>query len=222
MEVAKRRSDNFCHYAEDLLEEHYENWRTLDDVWCNIPTPPRTYKIMTNKIEYGDTICFKVGHKKLTVTRVDGQYIEAQYNQAPRTQVRRCHSNFLVVQKATKNKPSPSVIKVGCNYETVHGVATLIGNRRDGAFIVETYDGDRGPSAVVTVTSIGPRVYNYTVKLENIVEKYVFHRRVEEGSVDLHDVIKRENGKLYRVIQLNTENTCTQFLKGEKLVGVAI
>ena len=108
-------------------------------------------------------------------------------------------------------------------FETPYGHATVIGQRRDGAYVVETLDGPRGRSCLQVVTKLGPAVKVYTVKLENIVDKYTFHRQIKKGVLKRGDLIKRDNGKLYRVIGLDTNSPDAQWLddavllKGERL-----
>lgn len=174
---------------------------------------------MTNPFHVGQRICFKIGHKPMRVTRINGKYIDALYLDNRNKRIyNRCWLDF---KSLPEEQPEPAVGYDDTRpvYDTLHGHATIVGKRRDGVYVMETFPSARGPSALVAVGLLGPRIYDYTVKLENIVDKYTFYRRVKRGSVSLNDVIKRENGKLYRIIQLDTHSSNQQWLKGEVLKG---
>lgn len=211
---------DFILFDRELEDSHFMNWKWLRREYSEIPSVRKT-KTMTNRFKIKDRICFRSGYKPLIVTKVNGKHVYAYYENNPQRTVVRCHTNFKLIETPRQSQQTSRVVN-GQNYETIHGPATLIGHRRDGAFVVETFDGPRGRSSVVAITSIGPRIYDYTVRLQNIADKYTFHRRAKKGSVDLHDVIKRDNGKLYRVIALDTQNSVSIPLVGEKLIGQKI
>ncbi len=172
-------------------------------------------KYMTNPFKQGDRVCFKIGHCPIIVTGVNGKYIWGDYENKHFKQIRsRDYRDFELLSTRTNNSSQV--------YESEHGPVTLIGQRRDGAYVMETFDGPRGRSCTVTTTRLGKPISIYTVELENIVEKYTFHRRSEKGKVKLHDLIKRPNGKLYRVIKLNTNSPNKQWLEGEIMLGSPI
>lgn len=210
---------DFVLYDEPLKDFHYSNWKTLKS-WYEeyyigtFPTINRRHA-MPKTIMIGDTVVLNGGTKPLEVLRNHGGYINARYI-GSRQNIRRRTNKF----KITHSVHDPvSQAVIGQDYVTPDGQrASLVGTRRDGSFVLETYDTSRGRSCLIIQTKLGRRHYNLTVRLKNVTDGYTFHRRIKEGQVKLNDLIKSPTGKLYTVIEMDTENSNNIFLEGSVMV----
>jgi len=167
----------------------------------------------------GDIVRLKTGQQPIIVTlghgrgELTGYYLSSSMT---KQNIRRRTNKF----KITHSVHDPvSQAVIGQDYVTPDGQrASLVGTRRDGSFVLETYDTSRGRSCLIIQTKLGRRHYNLTVRLKNVTDGYTFHRRIKEGQVKLNDLIKSPTGKLYTVIEMDTENSNNIFLEGSVMV----
>lgn len=167
---------------------------------------------MTNPFEVGQQVKLKNGAKPMIVSEVNGKYVRCSYvgsKYAP--QARRVWTDYVYF--------ATPVINQGELFETREGPATMVGMTRRGQYVMEKINDDE---ELIFQNHRPARYKHYTVELENLVDKYRFHRRCHDGQVKVGDLIKRPNGKLYTVKRVNTRNHNEEWLEGEIMTGRSI
>lgn len=157
----------------------------------------------------GDLVRLRNGKAPIKVLRVDypfmfGRYISSGIN-VERRMCEMCYYNPIIAQADL--------------FHTDEGPATLIGTTRNGTYVLEKINDNE---EIIYQRKTPTRHKHYTVKLKNIIEGYTFHRAIEEGKVKVNDIIKRPNGKLYQVINIDTKDLNKQPLLGEVLTGKSL
>lgn len=164
---------------------------------------------MTNPFSVGEQVKLKNGAKPQIISKVNGKYVWATYigsNAGPNS--RRLWTDYEYFAKP--------VITQGELFDTREGPATLVGMTRRGLYVLEKINEDE---EIIYQRHKPVKYKHYTVELENLVDKYRFHRQAHEGQVKVGDLIKRPNGKLYTVKRVNTRNHNEEWLEGEIMTG---
>jgi len=195
-------------------------WRTIYGIYvksginierCRTKFQYYKDKTMTNPYKVGDEVKLKRGNTKMYVHEINGKYIRASYNKSSEYGLgnRRIHTDYTYFNLEDQFEL----------FETREGPATLIGKTRNGTYVMEKLDDD---CEIIYQRHKPQKHMAHTVELQNIVDKYRFHRVCPEGKVKKGDLIKRPNGKLYSVTALNTRAHITQELEGEIMTGRAL
>lgn len=129
-------------------------------------------------------------------------------------------SDFVHYEESNEKEKSMTYINTEL-YETKDGkFGTLLARNSTGQLVLEI----KGTGEVIAVDPAEATVVRpYTVKLKSLLERSNgYHAETVPGSVEVGDVILRDNGTLWTVTVLDTKAEANSVLRGRKLLTESI